>query len=132
MPFFLTLTDHTPYGEELRGDEKLTLADIISDFVYGQYSIQGTRGLLKILKVTPELGLCEDFTEVAMRAAWQFIDANEDDCSGNELRLLKEHNLVPDHVERIEGGLWIYTGAPAEGSLAAEHGTLRAVGGRVS
>lgn len=121
MPFFLLHTDHGKFDTEYRGDAKLSLGMIVLDFIDRQYSHKGTLGLLKVYKVTPEYGLCEDITAEVAREAWHTIDANNGDCSGNELRLLKEHNLVPDHVERIEGGLWIYEGAPAERSLAAEH-----------
>ena len=76
--------------------------------------------------MSPESGTATDITAEIARSAWEYIDANNDDCGGNELRLLQEHGLVPADVERIEGGSYRYESAPAERSRVEGHGAYRA------
>lgn len=133
MAFFLVHTDHGKHGTEYRGDEKLTLGLIVIDFLDRQYSHKDTLGLLKVYRVSPEFNLCEDWTDRVAREAWQHIDANDEDCAGNELRLLKECGCVPDYVERIERGRFIYPGMHRERSDVLEHSlsaSALGVGGR--
>jgi len=116
MTFLIVHTDHGKYGSEMRGHPSLTRSEIVLDFVSGQFSYNDTRGLLQVFEVSPEIGIATDITAEIARSAWEYIDANSDDCGGNELRLLQEHGLVPGYVERIEGGLYRYEKTPAERS----------------
>ena len=115
MTFLIVHTDHGKYGSEMRGQPGLTRREIVSDFVSGQFSDTGTRGLLQVFEVSPQTGIVTDISAEIARSAWEYIDANNDDCGGNELRLLQEHGLVPVDVERIEGGLYRYEKERAEG-----------------
>jgi hypothetical protein len=115
MTFLLVHTDHGKYGSEMRGQSSLTRREIVSDFVSGQFSHSDTRGLLQVFEVSPESGIVTDITAEIARSAWEYIDANNDDCGGNELRLLQEHGLVPVDVERIEGGSYRYEDKRADG-----------------
>ena len=126
MTFLIVHTDHGKYGSEMRGQPSLTRREIVSDFVSGQFSDPCTRGLLQVFEVSPEIGIATDITAEIARSAWEYIDANNDDCGGNELRLLQEHGLVPVDVERIEGGLYRYEDERAEGPGTYHAATRRA------
>jgi hypothetical protein len=131
MTFLIVHTDHGKYGSEMRGTPSLTRREIVSDFVSGQFSDTGTRGLLQVFEVSPESGIVADITAEIAHSAWEYIDANSDDCGGNELRLLQEHGLVPDDVERIEGGIYQYHGASAERSREG-YGSYRTIMGKAA
>ena len=125
MTFLIVHTDHGKYGSEMRGQPGLTRREIVSDFVSGQFSDTGARGLLQVFEVSPQTGIVTDISAEIGCSAWEYIDADSDDCDGSELRFLQDHGFVPENVERIVGGSYRYDGASAERSKVEGQGSHR-------
>lgn len=103
----LTIVDFGKHGiSSTDTSPNATRRSIMLDLVECQFNREDCRGLLQVIELDLETCVSTDITREIASEAEHYIDAENLDCDGNVLRLLKEYNAVPDWVRSIRAGVF--------------------------